>query len=89
MAPKKRPTTSSTSRQIDDFIGQSEVEPGQEAALISSKLQKEKVAQLQEKFYDAKAPTILMLNMRCLSEVRTLGTIFIGIASGILGLDGL
>ena len=92
MAPKKvvKPIKSgSTSKQIDDFIGQSEMEPGQEANSIRNELQKEKIKELTEKFYKDKSPQVMLLNMRALSETRTLATIFIGMSAGILNFGGL
>ena len=94
MAPKKagvKPSTKtgSTSKQIDEFIGQSEMEPGQEANLIRNALQKEKIKELTEKFYKDKSPQVMMMNMRSLNEARTLATIFIGMAAGILNFGGL
>lgn len=58
MPPKKVAVkqTTKAQKQIDDFIGQSEMEPGQEANLIRSELQKERIKELTEKFYDAKNP---------------------------------
>ena len=93
MGPKKvvKPVgkSSSTSKQIDDFIGQSELTEGQEAAMIRNELQSERVKELTEKFYDAKSPAVMQLNLRSLMEVRTLSTIFIGMAAGILNFGGL
>ena len=91
MPPKKVAVKQTTraQKQIDDFIGQSEMEPGQEANLIRNELQKERIKELTEKFYDAKNPTVLAINMRSLGEVRTMSAIFIGMAAGILNFGGL
>ena len=93
MPPKKpaKPAvkSSSTSKQIDDFIGQSEMAEGQEASLIRNELHKERVKELTEKFYDVKSPAVVQMNMRSLTEVRTLSTIFVGMAAGILNFGGL
>ena len=80
---------SSTSKQIDDFIGQSELPPGQEHTELSMNLKAERIKELQEKFYDTKNPVILGSNLRALTGVRTLTTIFTGLAAGILGMNGL
>ena len=44
---------------------------------------------MKEKFYDAKNPGILATNLRAITGVRTLTTIFTGLAAGILGMNGL
>ena len=80
---------SSTAKQIDDFIGQSELQEGEERTQLSLSLRAGRVKELQEKFYDAKNPVILGSNLRSLVAVRTLTTIFTGLAAGIIGMDGL
>ena len=62
MAPKPRPThkveapvkaaTSSSMKQIDEFIGQSELAPGQEMNSIKTNLQKKRIQELNEKYFD-------------------------------------
>ena len=56
---------------------------------MSMSLKAERVKELQEKFYDAKNPVILGSNLRSLVAVRTLTTIFTGLAAGIIGMNGL
>ena len=49
----------------------------------------ERVKELTEKFYEAKNPVILASNLRALVGVRTLTTIFTGLAAGVIGMNGL
>ena len=44
---------------------------------------------MKEKFFDSKNPMILGNNLRSLTAVRTLTTIFTGLAAGIIGMNGL
>ena len=96
MGPKKVNRTSgsvkpvsSSMKQIDDFIGQSELQEGEEATTLSLSLQKQRMEELTEKFFEAKNPAIMQRNLRALTEVHTVSTIFIGVAAGIFGFDGL
>ena len=52
-------------------------------------LKTERIKELKEKFYDSKNPIILGSNLRLIVGVRTLTTIFIGLAAGILGMNGI
>ena len=59
MPPKKNQTTgqavkskSSAMRQIDDLIGQSEVPIGQKHSELSLVLQKEKLDEIEETYFD-------------------------------------
>ena len=45
--------------------------------------------ELNEKFYDVKNPVVLASNMRAIMNVRTLTTIFTGLAAGLFGMNGL
>ena len=45
--------------------------------------------ELNEKFYDVKNPVVLSSNMRAIMNVRTLTTIFTGLAAGLFGMNGL
>ena len=80
---------SSTAKQIDDFIGESELQDGEEKQQLSMSLKAERVKELDEKFYAAKNPIILGSNLRSLVAVRTLTTIFTGLAAGVIGMNGL
>ena len=80
---------SSTAKQIDDFIGQSELADGEEKQQLTMSLKAERVKELKEKFYEAKNPVILASNLRSLVAVRTLTTIFTGLAAGVIGMNGL
>ena len=80
---------SSSMKQIDDFIGQSELADGAEASQLSMELQKQRAEELTEKFFETKNPAQLQRNMRALTEVHIITTIFTGIAAGLLGFDGL
>ena len=95
MPPKKNPTTgsavkskSSAMRQIDDLIGQSEVKDGQKYSQLSMALQKEKLAEFEDKYGKASNLIMIQRNKKALTDARVLTTIFIGIAAGILGFDG-
>ena len=88
-APGAAKASSTAAKQIDDFIGQSELQEGEERTQLSLSLRAGRVKELQEKFYDAKNPVILGSNLRSLVAVRTLTTIFTGLAAGIIGMDGL
>ena len=52
-------------------------------------LKTERQKELKEKFYDVKNPAILMSNIRAITGVRTLTTIFTGLAAGIIGMNGI
>ena len=56
---------------------------------LSMTLKAERVKELNEKFYDAKNPGVLMTNLRSITGVRTLTTIFTGLAAGIIGMNGI
>ena len=81
--------SSSTAKAIDDFIGQSELADGEEKQQLTMSLKAERVKELKEKFYEAKNPVILGSNLRSLVAVRTLTTIFTGLAAGVIGMNGL
>ena len=48
-----------------------------------------RVKELNEKFYNVKNPVVLASNMRAIMNVRTLTTIFTGLAAGLFGMNGL
>ena len=90
MPPKKRPVAgkSSAMKQIDDMIQQSELSSGAEATQISLSLQKERMAELSEKYLESWNPIIQMQNDRTLTSTRLLTTVCAGVVAGILGFDG-
>ena len=52
-------------------------------------MKSDRIKELNEKFYDVKNPVVLGSNMRAVMNVRTLTTIFTGLAAGLFGMNGL
>ena len=84
-----KPKSSSAMRQIDDLIGQSEVQEGEKLSKLSLALQREKLAEVDEKYFNKHNPVVLQRNLKAISDARLVTTIFTGVAAGILGFDGL
>ena len=67
MPPKRQPSaqlkTSQTQKQIDDFIGQSELAPGQESNQIRTSLQAKKIEGLKQKYFQQNSTTSVALNL--------------------------
>ena len=61
MPPKtagKKPSKASYKQSLDELVGESEMAPGEAAQIVSDKLQKEKIEELDEKFYQVDSALI-------------------------------
>ena len=95
MAPKPQNRTkptgtkvSATSKAVDDFLAQSSVPAGLIERKENEKKQKEKLADLSEKYMHLISMTSVQLNNESLNKCRVIANIFSGCSAGILGLGG-
>ena len=96
MAPKTRSQTraanqakASSARQIDEFIGESEVADTQELRALSQGLESKRVKELNDKYFNLESTNAVMHNRRNVTQGRILCTVWIGMACGIFNCEAL